>query len=142
MSYHLRALHRAGMIEDDEPRNGRERWWSRVAARTLIPNSIPPETEEPERTELEAAHAQIESFYIERDEHALARWQAIRYRTPVAYQDAAFIGNFKIWATPDELSALVSQILELTHPLRRPPDERSEGAKEILFSLRTLLQEL
>ncbi|MGZ4334585.1 MAG: ArsR/SmtB family transcription factor [Gaiellaceae bacterium] len=141
MSYHLRALNRAGMVEDDERRSGRERWWRRVAGRTLIPNSIPPDVDEQERTELQAAHAQIESFYIERDEQALARWQTVRYEAPLAFQDAGFIGNFKIWATADELAALVAQILELTHPLRKPPAERPEGAREILFTLRTLLQE-
>ena len=141
MSYHLRALHRVGMVEEDEQRNGRERWWRRTPDRTLIPNSIPPDVDEHERAELQAAHAQIESFYLERDEQALARWQAVRYEAPVEFQDAGFIGNFKIWATPDELNALVGQILELTHPLRRPPGERTTDAREILFSLRTLLQE-
>jgi DNA-binding transcriptional ArsR family regulator len=141
MSYHLRALNRAGMVEEDEQRNGRERWWRRVPERTLIPNSIPPEAGERERAELQAAHSQIESFYLERDDQALARWQQIRYQASVEFQDAGFIGNFKIWATAEELNDLSTRILEMTHPYRRPPDERSRDAREILFSLRTLIQE-
>ena len=140
-SYHLRALERAGMVEEAEQRNGRERWWKRVAERTLIPNSIPPGFEGPERAKLQAAHAQIESIILERDEQALGRFQRVRYDAPLDYQDAGFIGNFKIWVTPDELRDLVTDILELTHPHRKAPEERSDGAREVHFSLRTLIQE-
>ena len=140
-SYHLRALERAGMIEEAEQRNGRERWWKRVAERTLIPNSIPPELEGPERAELEAAHAQIQSIILERDDRALGRFQEIRYDVPLEWQDAGFIGNFKIWVTQEELTTLVAEILELTHRHRRPPDERTKDAREVHFSLRTLVQE-
>src|SRR3954468_7861957 len=57
-SYHLRALHRVGMVEEAEQKNGRERWWKRSEERFAIPNSIPPDASESERTELMAAHAQ------------------------------------------------------------------------------------
>ena len=83
-SYHLRALERAGMIEEAEQRNGRERWWKRVAERTLIPNSIDPAIEGPERAELESAHAQIQSIILDRDDRALGRFQEIRYDVPLA----------------------------------------------------------
>ncbi len=79
-SYHLRALHRAGMVEDAEQRNGRERWWQPVPERLMIPNSVPPQASDEERLDLEAAHAQIESILVERDEKALQRWTAIRRR--------------------------------------------------------------
>src|SRR5512146_1540730 len=71
-SYHLRALHRAGMVEEAERRNGRERWWQRTSERITMPNSIPPDAPERERSELQAAHAQVESIIVERDERALA----------------------------------------------------------------------
>src|SRR5215467_9606852 len=48
-SYHLRALHRAGMVEEAQQRNGRERWWQRAPERLLIPNSVPADASESER---------------------------------------------------------------------------------------------
>jgi DNA-binding transcriptional ArsR family regulator len=138
-SYHLRALHRAGMVEEAEQRNGRERWWQRVRERTLIPNSIPPELGEPERSEYESAHAQLESVFVERDEQALSRWQAIRYEVPLEWQDAGFIGNFKVWGTPEEIQALVQDVLERSEALRSA--DRDRGAREVHVTLRVLLQE-
>jgi DNA-binding transcriptional ArsR family regulator len=138
-SYHLRALERAGMIEDDEPRNGRERWWRRVAERTLIPNSIAPETPEPERTELLAAHAKLESVLVGRDEQALARWQSIRYEMPLDWQDAGFIGGFRIWGTVEEIAQLVRDVLERAHELRKA--DREPGAREAHMTFRVLVQE-
>src|SRR5215467_3907548 len=58
-SYHLRALHRAGMVEEAEKRNGRERWWQRTPGRLHVPISVPPEASNAERAELQAAHAAI-----------------------------------------------------------------------------------
>jgi hypothetical protein len=141
MSYHLRELFKVGMVEEDEQRNGRERWWRRPQERVLIPNSIGPEVPDDERIELEAAHANIESFYIERDEQALARWHQIRYDAPVEFQDAAFIGNFKIWGTAEQLQELSKQILDLVHPLRTRPKGLHPDVREFLFTLRTLIQD-
>ncbi|HEY6961284.1 MAG TPA: winged helix-turn-helix domain-containing protein [Gaiellaceae bacterium] len=138
-SYHLRALERAGMIAEDERRNGRERWWRRVAERTLIPNSIPYETDEPERSELQAAHAKLESVLVARDEQALSRWQDIRYDVPLDWQDAGFIGGFRIWGTAEEIEQLVRDVLERAHELRQPG--RSPDAREVHLTFRALIQE-
>src|SRR5436190_5794863 len=92
-SYHLRALHKAGMVEEAERRNGRERWWKRVPEQIFIPNSVPPNASDTERVELQAAHAQIESILVDWDEKALQRWMDIRYDLPLEWQDTQFIGN-------------------------------------------------
>src|SRR5690242_6940874 len=81
-SYHLRALHRAGMVEEAEQRNARERWWQRSQERLLIPNSVPEDATASERAELQAAHSQIESILVERDETAMRRWMDVRYDLP------------------------------------------------------------
>src|SRR5262249_30003143 len=78
-SYQLRALHRAGLVEEAEQRNGRERWWQRTSGFVAVPNSIPPDVSERERSELQAAHAQMQSIFVERDEQAIASWMTIRY---------------------------------------------------------------
>ena len=142
-SYHLRALHRAGMVEEAERRNGRERWWQRVPERLMIPNSVPPDASDTERTQLQAAHAQIESILIDRDEKAMQRWMEIRYQLPLDWQDSQWIGNFRLWATPAEAQDFVMTVLELAQPLRKPPENEDGNPErqELHFTFRVLPQE-
>lgn len=139
--YHLRALHRVGMVEEAEQRNARERWWQRSLERLLIPNSVPPEASDTERAELQAAHAQIESILVERDEQALARWMEIRYDLPLEWQDSQWIGNLRMWATAAEVQDFVKTVLELAQPLRKPPEDEDSGRLEVHFTLRVLPQQ-
>jgi DNA-binding transcriptional ArsR family regulator len=140
-SYHLRALHRAGMVEEDERRNGRERWWRRPPERAMIPNSVPPDASEAERMELQAAHAQIESILVERDENALRRWTEIRYDLPLEWQDSQWIGNFRMWGTPADMRRFITEVIELAQPLRKPPDGAAGDTREVHFTFRVLPQE-
>jgi DNA-binding transcriptional ArsR family regulator len=140
-SYHLRALHRAGMVEDAEQRNGRERWWQRVPERLMIPNSVPPRASDEERLDLQAAHAQIESILVERDEKALQRWTEIRYDLPLDWQDSQWIGNLRIWATAAEVRRLVKTVLDSAQPLRKPPEGEDADRLEVHFTFRVLPQE-
>jgi DNA-binding transcriptional ArsR family regulator len=140
-SYHLRALHRAGMVEEAEQRNARERWWQRTPERLIIPNSVPPDASDAERAELEAAHAQIESILVDRDENALARWMEIRYDLPLEWQDAQWIGNLRMWATADDVQQFVAAVLELAQPLRKAPENDEPERQEVHFTLRVLPQQ-
>ena len=140
-SYHLRALHRAGMVEEAEQRNARERWWQRTPERLIIPNSVPPEASDAERAELKAAHAQIESILVDRDEQALGRWMEIRYDLPLEWQDAQWIGNLRMWATADDVQQFVAAVLELAQPLRKAPKSDEPERREVHFTLRVLPQE-
>lgn len=139
-SYHLRALHRAGMVEEAEQRNARERWWQRTPERLVIPNSVPPDASDVERAELKAAHAQIESILVDRDETALGRWMEIRYDLPLEWQDAQWIGNFRMWATADEVRQFVATVLESVEPLRRAPESDDSERQELHFTFRVLPQ--
>jgi DNA-binding transcriptional ArsR family regulator len=140
-SYHLRALHRAGMVEEAEKRNGRERWWQPVSERTLIPNSVPPQASDEERRELQAAHAAIESILVEWDEKALKHWTEIRYDLPLEWQDTQWIGNLRLWGTAPEVRDFVSAVLDLAEPLRKPPEPGDSARPEIHFTFRVLPQE-
>lgn len=140
-SYHLRALHRAGMVEEAEQRNARERWWQRTQERLLIPNSVPPDASDTERAELKAAHAQIESILVDRDENALGRWMEIRYDLPLEWQDAQWIGNFRMWATADEVRQFVTTVLEAIEPLRKAPENDESERRELHFTFRVLPQQ-
>jgi DNA-binding transcriptional ArsR family regulator len=139
-SYHLRALHRAGMVEEAEQRNARERWWQRSPERLMIPNSVPPDASDAERAELKAAHAQIESILVDRDENALGRWMEIRYDLPLEWQDAQWIGNFRMWATADDVRQLVTTVLESVEPLRKAPESDDSDRQEVHFTFRVLPQ--
>jgi len=140
-SYHLRALHRAGLVEEAEQRNGRERWWQRTTGLITIPNSIPPDASEPERSELQAAHAQMQSIIVERDEQALASWMTIRYDLPLEWQDSQWIGNLRMWATAAEVREFVATVLGLAEPMRTAPDSPDSERKEVHFTFRVLPQE-
>jgi DNA-binding MarR family transcriptional regulator len=139
-SYHLRALHRAGMVEEAEQRNARERWWQRTPGHLMIPNAVPPDASAAESAELKAAHAQIESILVDRDDNALRRWMEIRYDLPLEWQDAQWIGNFRLWATVEEIRDLASTVLELIEPLRTAAVGDSERP-EVHFTFRLLPQE-
>ena len=140
-SYHLRALHRAGMVEEAEQRNARERWWQRSSDLLLIPNSVPRDASAVERAELQAAHSQIESIFVERDESAMRRWMDVRYDLPLEWQDSQWIGNFRMWGTAAEIQAFVQAVIELAEPLRKAPAGDSERL-EVHFTFRVLPQEL
>jgi DNA-binding transcriptional ArsR family regulator len=140
-SYHLRALHRVGMVEEAEQRNARERWWQRAPERVMIPNSVPLDASDSERAELQAAHAQIESFFVERDEKALRRWTEVRYDLPLEWQDSQFIGNFRMWATAAEVQDLVTTVIDLVQPLRKPPESADPDRLEVHLTFRLLPQE-
>jgi DNA-binding transcriptional ArsR family regulator len=140
-SYHLRALHRAGFVEETERRNGRERWWQRTTELIAIPNSIPPDASERDRSELQAAHAQIESILVERDEQALASWMTVRYDLPIEWQDSQWIGNFRMWGTAAEVREFVTTVIDLVEPLRKAPESPGSDRREVHFTFRVLPQE-
>jgi DNA-binding transcriptional ArsR family regulator len=140
-SYHLRALHRAGFVEEAEKRNGRERWWQRIPERLHVPISLPPEASEAERAELQAAHAQIESFAVDRDEKALRNWMELRYDLPQEWQESQWIGGFRIWATKQEVAEFGYAVLEAAESLRKPPEARDSERLELHFTFRVLPQE-
>jgi DNA-binding transcriptional ArsR family regulator len=140
-SYHLRALHRAGMLEEAEPRNRRERWWKRVPDGPMIPNSIPPQASDSERLELQAAHAQLEGILVNRDEKALQQWNEIRYELPLEWQDTQWISAFRIWGTVAEIRDFVATVLELAEPLTKRRDDGDSARPELHLTFRVLPQE-
>lgn len=141
-SYHLRALHKAEMVEESERRNGRERWWQRVPEKIYIPNSVPPDASDTERMELQAAHSQIESILVDWDERGLQRWMDIRYDLPLEWQDTQYIGNYTLWATLEEARQFIYDVLEASKPLRKASQEKGSERLKLNFTFRVLPQEL
>ena len=132
-SYHLRALAKVGLVEEDAERgNGRDRWWRRPEPLVLVSAAD-------DRPESQAALASLRGVFLERDEDALARFLE-HVETDPAWKEAFYLGNWTVFATPDEISALTSRVLELVDALRRPASERPEGADRALISFRALPQ--
>jgi hypothetical protein len=134
-------LHRAGFVEEAEKRNGRERWWQRIPERLHVPISVPPDASDAERAELQAAHAQIESFAVDRDEKALRNWMELRYDLPQEWQESQWIGGFRIWATKQEVAEFGYAVLEAAEPFRKPPEAGDSERLELHFTFRVLPQE-
>lgn len=107
----------------------------------MIPNSVPTDASDHERAELQAAHAQIESILVERDENALRQWMEVRYGLPLEWQDAQWIGNTRIWATAAEVSEFVKAVLDLVEPFRKAPETEDSARREAHFTFRVLPQE-
>ena len=63
----------------------------------------------------------------------------VRYDLPLEWQDAQWIGNFRMWATAAEVRSFVESVLELAEPLRKAPLGDSER-KEVHFTIRVLPQ--
>jgi DNA-binding transcriptional ArsR family regulator len=135
-SYHLRVLAKHGLLEEDGARgSGRERWWKRAEERMTI-IATPPAAE----PEYQAAVAQLREVFLERDERALGAYLADRPTDP-EWAEAAFIGGWTIYATPEEMEELTSVILERIDELRRAPDERPENARGVYVTWRALPQQ-
>lgn len=134
-SYHLRALEKAGLVEDDDSHDrGRERWWKRSKPLVLV-SSDPADD-----AEYEAALGQLRLVLLARDDEALSRYFAIASDMPPEWQEAAFLGGWNVFATPDEMRRFSALILEELDKLRRAPEDRPEGARHVYVTFRSLLQ--
>ena len=133
-SYHLRELHRFGFLDEDSERGrGRERWWRRRERMLLV--GPQPGVDDPES---EAAFAQLRSIFLERDAAALDRF--VRSERVDPWKQAAMIGNWNVYATPEEIEALTRQVVALIDELRRPAAGAPETAEHVHVSFRALPQ--
>lgn len=136
-SYHLRVLAAVGMVEEDVGRgNARDRWWRRPDEIVIV--AATPGTGD---EEYEAAAAQLQAVFLERDEQAMERFLQIRERLPED-DETTYIGNWRVEATPEEIAELREAVLRLVDALRRPPESRPEGTIPVHVTFRALPQAL
>jgi DNA-binding transcriptional ArsR family regulator len=134
-SYHLRALAAAELIvEDLDRRKGRERWWTHARKFRLI-SSAPAEDEE-----YTAAVAQLESAMISRDEDALRYWVHNRGVFSPEWQESAFIGGWRVYATREQVDELSKCIVDWLRECRVTADERPADALLVHLTYRNLPQ--
>lgn len=111
-SYHLRALARAGLVEDAPGRgDGRERVWRSAAGTGIEVNSGPDADSETQRAE----HQLIKTF-LERDDRRVRSWLARVPQESREWYDAATLTGTVLIATPEEMAALREQIGDLLRP--------------------------
>jgi DNA-binding transcriptional ArsR family regulator len=131
-SYHLRALAKADLVEEEPGRgNGRERWWRRRSDMLLIPTS----KEDPE---LRAAGTRLLSVYLDRDEEALRRYLRGESELDETWVAAKFIGGWHAWATPEEVDELGQRLAALIDEFRGAERRDAAGARQIYVTFRAI----
>ena len=132
-SYHLRALARAGLIEEDADRgSGRERWWRRRPPTFL---QVPTGAEDPEGRALET---QMWGDMVDRDDEALARFFEHLPELETDWRRAATIANWNAWLTPDEAIGLAERIAEVVVQHRDEAARKRPSAARVFVSFRAL----
>ena len=134
-SYHLRALARAGFVEEDPDRgNARDRWWRRTTPLFVVAS------DPADDAEYAAALGQLRSVLVQRDQDALSSYFATVADQPEEWQDVSFLGGWSVHATRDELRAFQQLVLEEMDKLRRPEAERPAGTRHVYITYRQLVQ--
>jgi len=132
-SYHLRALAKVGLIEEDEGRGrGRERWWRRRPP-TFI--QIPTGAEDDEGRALET---QMWGTMVERDDEALHRFFEHLPELDAEWRHAAAIANWNAWLTPDEMIALTERLADVVIKYRDEASRNRPDARRVFVSFRVL----
>jgi DNA-binding transcriptional ArsR family regulator len=133
-SYHLRALAKAGIISEAPSRgDGRERVWQ--ATRSNYELSNDPEAS----AELIAAEEALVETFLARQNDKVRRFLAVARRGTPEWSDASVVTDSTLLATATELKQLITEIDELTRPLRvRNRPKPPEGARPVSFQLRAV----
>jgi DNA-binding transcriptional ArsR family regulator len=132
-SYHLRALAKAGLIEEDAERGrGRERWWRRHPPTFL---QIPTGAEDDEGRALET---QMWGTMVERDDEALRHFFQNLPELDAEWRRAGTIANWNAWLTPDEVVGLAERLAEVVIQYRDEAARDRPGAQRVFVSFRAL----
>ena len=132
-SYHLRALAKAELIEEDPSHaRGRERWWRRRPPMFI---QVPTGATDPEGRALET---EMWADMVERDDEALARFFEHLPEMSAEWRRAAAISNWNAWLTPGEVVGLVERIAEIVIQHRDEAARQRPGAHRVFVSFRAL----
>jgi len=133
-SYHLRALARAGMIEEGPSRgDGRERVWRR-RFRTYSVGAEPAAGPE----DLAAETAMAEAFLAHQNDK-VRRYLAAAREQGQDWYDAATLTDQTLLVTAEELTELMGRLNDVVGPyLHRERGEPPKGARIVTFQLRAV----
>lgn len=126
MSYHLRSLERAGIVERAESTgDGRERPWRSAGSYLQV-----------ESDGNIGAAAALSTTVLSRLGEQFAQWLARRPREEKVWQDASTVASGQVWMLPEELEAVEENIEKLLDSYRdRTAGERPDGARRVRFAL-------
>ena len=136
VSYHLRTLARAGLVEAAPGRgDGRERLWRRTSDRFSISIEWPPDLD----PELREARQDMMESLLSRDEARARQYLGRVDAEPQEWQDAAMVMSSTLVLTAAELKALGAAVQELFGPYRRRSrPEAPPGARQVAAVFRAL----
>ena len=123
-SWHLRLLHRTGLVEDaGRGEDGRERRW-----RTAVPTwQFTPSVTDAEPAEADALDIALTRSLLQASDAAVEAFSAAAAQGDVSasWRQAALVSNSTLWLTDEELLDLTERIGELLKPYTRK--ERAEA---------------
>jgi DNA-binding transcriptional ArsR family regulator len=130
MSYHLRSLEKAGIVERAESSgDGRERPWRAAGSYLQV------ESRGAGAGELAAAAA-LSSSVMGRTLEQFEAWMARRDREPKEWIEAGGASYGQVWLLPDEAKEIENHMVELTNKYRgRRGGERPPGARRFRVAL-------
>jgi DNA-binding transcriptional ArsR family regulator len=132
-SYHLRALERAGWIEEDVARGkGRERWWQRVPK---PPRLIPTGADDAEGRALEAT---FWGMLVERDDALTRRFFERLPELERRWRETATIVHWTLRMTDAEAQQFAQQIAKLAYDYQRYRRAASPDTAPYTVSMRIL----
>lgn len=126
MSYHLRNLHRWGIVEPaDSQGDGRERPWRAAGSYLqLTTDSVLAES------------ALLTQTVVGRLADQLGEWLANKATQDQAWLDASVVGSGQVWLTVDELIAVRTAVGAAIDRFRtRSPDDLPDGARRVRFAV-------
>jgi DNA-binding transcriptional ArsR family regulator len=128
-SYHLRALAKAGLVEEAPGRgDGRERVWRSSVGNHNI------DADAAASSETVAAALALVDVILARDDQQARRWFDRATSEPKEWFDAATVMRSQLVVTPQELTELAASVAQLLHPYTRgrrkdsPPEARPVAA--------------
>ena len=126
MSYHLRSLEKAGIVERVEhARDGRERPWRAAGSHLQV---------ESESGIAEAAA--LATIVLSRLGEQFTAWLARRDEEPKEWKEASIVGSGRVWLRPDELEEVGAAIDKLIEHYRdRVGGNHPADARQVRFSI-------
>ncbi|GLZ80808.1 transcriptional regulator [Actinorhabdospora filicis] len=131
MSYHLRTLAKAGLIEEAPGRgDGRERLWRAPMTGLTL------RTEQDAPDEDKRAFSEVVDLHLDRLVQRVRHWIATSHEESPEWYEAVTLAESRVVVTAEEMAMLRTQIRELLEPYQRPArPEPPEGAREATMAL-------
>jgi DNA-binding transcriptional ArsR family regulator len=134
-SYHLRALDRAGFVEEAPGRgDGRERLWR---ARLRSYSIDAGDSQDPETL---AAEEAVIGVLLTREHKRALHWLRTQHSEPALWRRAALMADIMLLVTPQELQEVTEKMMALLEPYQRANREQDPppGARRVSMQVRAV----